>query len=150
MFRRSIVRVDHVAGTASAGAVVAGMIVGAGKRQQRIEQSSLLQPEKYWIGAQLGTEAALAELDLRLARIFFETQDSRPPASSLPPRSKTRKHVAGLRNLPTLQRIEIRAEPFLADLLGRRRWKRHQSPRRAIGPVALAESRRLQWERPLL
>ncbi len=72
MFRRTIVGVDHVAGAASAGAVVAGLIVGAGKRQQRIEQASLLQSQKDRIGAQFGAEAALAQFDLRLARLFFE------------------------------------------------------------------------------
>ena len=72
MFGRTVVGVDHVAGAASAGAVVAGLIVGAGKREQRIEQASLLQSEKDRIGAQLGAEAALAQFDLRLARVFFE------------------------------------------------------------------------------
>jgi len=47
----AVVRVNHVAGRASAAAIVARMIVRAGKRQDGVEQSGFLQAEKNRIGA---------------------------------------------------------------------------------------------------
>ncbi len=145
MFRRTIVGVDHVAGAAAAGPVVAGLIVGAGERQQRIEQAGLLQSEKNRIGAQFGAEAALAQFDLRLARLFFEAwipYFRLFPAASF----EHAQDVAGLRNLPALQRIEIRQHSFLADLFRRGRREGEQSLRFAVGAVAFAEAWGLQRE----
>ena len=84
----------HVAGRAAAAAIVAGLIVGAGKRQQRIEQARLLQAEEHGIGAQLRAEAAIAQF-----------ASGRPGSSSRaglpispfrrPPRSNTRSTLPG-------------------------------------------------------
>ena len=143
VLRRAVVGVDHVAGAAAAGAVVAGLIVGAGKRQQRIEQARLLQSQKDRIGAQLGAEAALAQFDLRLARLFFEAWI--PDFWLLPAASfEDAQDVAGLRNFPALQRIEIRQHSFLADLFRRGRRKGEQSLRFAVGAVAFAKAWGLQ------
>jgi hypothetical protein len=71
MLLRSIVRVHYVTAAATAGAIVARLIIRPRKRKQWIKQSSLLQSEKYRIGPQLGSESALAKLDFRLSRIFL-------------------------------------------------------------------------------
>ena len=68
----AIVGVNHVAGRAAAGAIVAGMIVRAGKRHHRIEEAGLLQAEEDGIGAKLGAEATVAELVVGLAGIFIQ------------------------------------------------------------------------------
>ncbi|OLE86614.1 MAG: hypothetical protein AUG07_02415 [Acidobacteria bacterium 13_1_20CM_2_60_10] len=47
------------------------MIVGARKRQDRVEQASFLQSEKNGICTQSGPKPAVAQLVVRLARIFF-------------------------------------------------------------------------------
>src|SRR5208337_5333632 len=59
---RAVVGIDDVAGRAAAGAIVAGMIVGPGQRQQRIHEARLLKSQEHGIGAVDGAEAAVAEL----------------------------------------------------------------------------------------
>ena len=49
--RFAIIGVGYVAGRASAGPVIAGMIVSAGHRKQRIEQARLLQTQEDQISA---------------------------------------------------------------------------------------------------
>ena len=117
VFRRTVVGIDHVAGAAPAGAVVAGLIVGAGERQQRIEQARLLQSQKNRIGAQFGAEAALAQLDLRLARLFFEAGI---PYLWLfpPPRSKTRKTLPGCEISQRCSGSRYGSTPFLLTSSG--------------------------------
>ena len=44
--RRAVVGVDDVAGRAAAGAVVAGMVVGAEEVQRRVEQPRLVQADE--------------------------------------------------------------------------------------------------------
>ena len=56
-----------------------------------------------------GAEAALAEFDLWLARVFFEAgvADLRLLTAAA---FEDAQHVAGLRNFPALQRIEKRQD----------------------------------------
>src|SRR3989475_2828314 len=67
----AVVGIDHVTRGAPTGAIVAGMIVGARKRQDRVEQASFLQSEKNGICTQSVPKPAVAQLVVRLARIFF-------------------------------------------------------------------------------
>ena len=69
--RIAIVGVDDVAGGAAAGTVIARMIVGAWQGKDRIEQAGFLEAEENRVGAQFGAEAAIAELVVGLAGIFF-------------------------------------------------------------------------------
>ena len=94
MLRRTIVRVNHVAGGAAAAAIISGFIVRAGQRKQRIEQSRFLQAEKNGIRAQQSAEAALAELVVRAAGFFFAIGLPISPFFS-PPRSNTRRMFPG-------------------------------------------------------
>src|ERR1700691_3404822 len=57
MLRRSVVGIDDMAGAASAGTVVAGLIVGAGERKQRVEQARFLKAKKNRVGGKFCPEA---------------------------------------------------------------------------------------------
>ena len=83
------------------------MIVGAGQRQDRIQQARLLQSEKHRIGSQLGAEAAIAQLHVGTARIFVRIGNADlGPLSPAP--LEHAQNIAGLRNFPAAQRIEMR------------------------------------------
>jgi len=66
----SIVRVDHVAGRAAAGAIVAGVVVGTQKVQCRVEQSGLRQADEHGIGAVLRPKSSSAQPGAGLAGIL--------------------------------------------------------------------------------
>src|SRR6266850_1591436 len=121
MGRIAIIRVDHVARGAAARAIVAGMIVRAGERKNRIEQSRLLQAKKYGIRAQFGSKTSFAELIVGLAGLFFAIRiaDLRflAPASFEDP-----QHIAGLRSFPAQEWIELGKDSFGASFF--RRWLR--------------------------
>src|SRR6266704_3321503 len=68
--RIAIVGVNHMTRRAAAPAIIAGMIVRARKREDRIEQSSLLQAKKNGIRAKFRAKAAVAEFVVGLAGIF--------------------------------------------------------------------------------
>ena len=57
MGRRAVVRVDHVTGRATAGAIIARMIVRSQETEQGIVQTHLLQVQKNRINAVEGAEA---------------------------------------------------------------------------------------------
>src|SRR6266436_6851544 len=50
---------------AATGAIVAGVIIRAGKRHDRVEQARFLETEKNGIGPKLGAETAFAEFVVR-------------------------------------------------------------------------------------
>ena len=56
----AVIRVNHVTRRTSAGAIIAGMIVGTRQRHHGIDEARFLQAEKNRIGAKLGAEAAVA------------------------------------------------------------------------------------------
>ena len=117
MFRRTVIRVDDVARRAAAGAIIAGLIVRARQRKQRIEQARFLQAEKNGIGAKLRAESARAEFVVGLARIVGRATGS--PTSPFGPAAafEHAQDVAGLRNLPALERRDFRqACPLSASL----------------------------------
>src|SRR5882724_2002150 len=102
MRRVEIIRVYHMAGRAAARAIVPGMIVRAGQRENRIQQARLLQSKKYRIGAQLRPEPALAQLVVWLSWIFF---GARIPEFRFfhAAAFKHAQYVARLRNFPAVQ-----------------------------------------------
>src|SRR5690349_14585573 len=59
--RRAIIGVDDVAGGAATRAIVAGMIVGAGERKDRVKQARFLKAEENGVGAKLSTKTAVAQ-----------------------------------------------------------------------------------------
>src|SRR5580700_8250991 len=99
MIFRAIIGVDHVAGAAAAGAVIAGLVVRAGKREQRIEQAGLLKSQEDRVCAKLRSESPFAQLDLGLARIVVQVRIS--DFQSLSPATlKYAENIPWLRNLP--------------------------------------------------
>ena len=95
MFRRAIVGVDHVARRASAGAIIAGLVVRAREREQRIEQPRFLQAEKHRIGAQL--RCRIRARPVCRPGCPASSARSGSPISPFfpPPRSKTRNTLPG-------------------------------------------------------
>ena len=140
MFARSVIGIDHVAARAAARAIIAGLIVGAGKPRQRIQQARLLQAQKNRIGAKLCAETAAAELDVRPAGIFLPLRIADlafRPAAAL----EDAQYVAGLRNLPALERRHFRQDAVHARLIRRGRRYGVHGLWRAIAGVAFAEAR---------
>src|SRR5712664_1873169 len=133
MGRITIIRVDHVARGAAATSIVAGMIVRAGERKNRIEQSRFLQAKKYGIRTQLGSKTSFAELIIGLARFFFAIRIANlrflAPASFKYP-----QHTAGLRSFPAQEWIELGKDSFGASFF--RRWLRRSLDRLRL-PVTI-------------
>ena len=140
MRRRAIVRINDVAGRAAAGAIIAGLIVGARQGKQRIEQARFLQAEKNRIGAQLRAESARAEFVVGLAGIVgaHGLADFAFRAAAA---FEHAQHVAGLRNFPAFERRDFRQHAFRSRFFGGRRRNRSNGLRRAVARVAFAESR---------
>jgi hypothetical protein len=140
MLLGAVIGIDHMTGAAAAGAVVARLIVGARKREQRIQQAGLLQSEECGIGTQLRSKAARAQFDIGTARLFVEKRNSglgfRSAAAF-----KHAQNVSRLRHLPALQRLKIRQHAFLFGLVRRGRRIGLQSLRSSVAAVALAEVR---------
>src|ERR1700730_4510310 len=99
MRRIVVVRVDHMASRAAAGTVVAGMIVGARKRKDGIEQAGLLQAEENGVGAKLGSKPTVAQLIVGLAWRFL-AEGIADLALFLATSFEDPEHVAGLRSFP--------------------------------------------------
>ena len=118
--RRTVVGVDDVAGRAAAVAIVAGMIVGAGHREDGIEQARLLEAKKNRIGPQLGSETPVAQLHVGTPGIFFGVGNADLGALSPSPLEHA-QNIAGLRNFPARQRIQVREHAFGARQILRRR-----------------------------
>src|SRR5712691_11060263 len=116
------------------------MIVRAGERKNRIEQSRFLQAKKYRIRAQLGSKTSFAELVIGLARLFFAIRiaDLRflAPASLEDP-----QHIAGLRGFPTQKWIELRKDSFGARFFRCRLRRSLDRLRLAVAIVAFPKSR---------
>ena len=113
--RRAVVGVDDVAGGAAAGAIVAGVIVGAEEVERRIEQARFLQADEDGIGAVLGAEAAVAQAGARLAGIFQRSGNADLGAEAAAALEDA-QDVARLADLEARQRIEERHDALRAHL----------------------------------
>ncbi len=141
MFDGTVVCIHDVARRASAGAIVARLIVRARQGKQRIEQASFLQPEKYRIGAEECAESARAELVVGFACVGCIARGLADFAFRAAAAFEHAQDVAGLRNFPTLQRRDLRQHALCSRLLDGRLWDRSNRLRRAVARVAFAESR---------
>ena len=125
-----VVGVDHVAGRAAGGAVVAGVIVGAEHVERRVEQARLLQAQEDGVGAQQRSEPADGELVVGAAlldRRRVRVADLGHRASAA---LEHAQDVAGLRDLPPSAAARAtRRTRLRPDLLvGRRRERAAPSP----------------------
>ncbi len=105
MFRRTVVRIDDMAARAAAAAIVARLIVRAGKREERIEQPRLLKAEKNRISTEPGAKAAVAQLHVGPARLLVLRRIANLaflPAAAL----EYSQYVAGLRDFPSRKRVQ--------------------------------------------
>src|ERR1700687_2678525 len=116
------------------------MIVRAGQRKNRIEQTRFLQPKKYRIRTQRGSKTSFAELVIGPARFFFAIRIAN--LRFLAPSSlENPQHIAGLRSFPAQKWIELGKDSLGARLF--RRWLRRSLDRLrlSITIIAFAESR---------
>ena len=117
MRRVVVVGVDDVAGGAAAGAIVAGVIVGAGEGHDGIEEAGFLQAEEDGVGAELGAEAALGELIVGLAGLF-DARGITEFALFVAAAFEDAQYVAGLGDFPAFERIELREDSVFARFFG--------------------------------
>src|SRR5207302_3060911 len=99
----------------STGAIIAGMIVRAGQRHHRVNETRLLQTKKDGIGAQLGAKATIAQLGVRLARLLVARWIPKF-GFFLATAFEYAKYIAGLRNFPAIEWREFRQNAFRARL----------------------------------
>src|SRR3977135_1533677 len=102
------------------------MIVRAGERKNRIQQSRFLQAKKYGIRAKLGSKTSLAELVIGLARFFFAIRIAHLGFSA-PASLEDPQHIAGLRSFPAQEWIELGKDSFGASFF--RHWLRRSLDR---------------------
>ena len=133
----AVVGVNDVARRAAATAVVAGVVVGAEEVQRRVEQSRLVQTHQHRVGAVARTEAAETQAGPR-ASGFFEALGDADFRGEAAARLEDPQHVARLRRLEARQRLEVRHDALLVDLLLRRRRVGLQPQRCPPRPVSLA------------
>ena len=138
--RIAVIGVDEMTGATAAGAIVAGMIVGARKRHDRVEQACFLEAEKNRVGAQPGAQTAVTELVVRLARVFFTIGIADLGFLSTPAFEHT-KDIAGLGRFPAEERIEFGYHAFGADFFGCGPGKGFDRLRFAATIVAFTEAR---------
>src|SRR5262249_33677152 len=99
MDARAIIGIDHVAGSAAARAIVAGMVVRAEEIQRRVQQAGLLQTDEHGIGAVLRAKAAVAEARENRPAVFVLPVRVADIGSKLAAALKDTKNVAGLGHL---------------------------------------------------
>src|SRR3977135_1357050 len=116
------------------------MIVRAGERKNRIQQSRFLQAKKYGIRAQPGSKTSFAELVIGLARFLFAIRI--PNLRFLAPASlEDPQHIAGLRSFPAQEWIELGKDSFGASFFRRGLRKGLDRLRLPVTIVAFAEPR---------
>ena len=99
----AIIPIHDMAGTATAGAVIAGMIVRTEQAQGRVEQTGFLKSDENRIGAQVGAKSAYGEFDIRSTGIFLSIGQA-GNRSATATAFKDAKDVAGLRDFPSRER----------------------------------------------
>ena len=111
----AIIGVDYVASRASTGAIIAGMIVRAGQRHHRVNETRLLQTKKNGIGTQLGAQAAIAQLGIRFSGLLAARWIPKF-GFFLATAFEYAKYIARLRSFPAIEWCEFRQNAFPARL----------------------------------
>ena len=104
---RAIVRVDDMAAGAAAGAVVAGMVIGAEEVQRGVEQPRLGEADHDGVGAVFGAKAAVAQSRTWPA-VLLESFGVTHLGSKTAAAFEDSQDVAGLRPFKPWQWIEGR------------------------------------------
>ena len=119
--RRTIVRINDVAGRATARAIIARMIVRSQKSEQRIVQPRFLQTEENRIGAIERAESALGQAARRFAGRFVDVLECPSCNCFSPPFSKMRRMFPGLLRLKRGSGSRNGRMPCSSRVLGRDR-----------------------------
>ena len=140
VYRVAVIGIDDMTRGAATGAIVAGVIVRAGKRHDRVEQARFLETEKNGIGPKLGAETAFAEFVVRFPGIFFAIGIADLGLLAAAP-FENAQHVSGLGSFPAEERIELGNYALGANFFGRGPGRSLNRLRLAATIVALAEAR---------
>src|ERR1700690_651952 len=116
--RITIVRVNHVAGSAAGRTIIAGLIIRAKERQQRVDKASPLQSLEHGIGPRQRAKPPIAE----------------PVLAAL----KNAQSVSGLRELVLRQRPDPRQDAFESSFFRRGSGTGEQFSRHALGIIRLS------------
>jgi len=136
--RRAVVRVHHVAGAAAARAVIAGVVVRAEEREQRIEETRLLRAEDHRVDAVERPRAAERQAHVgtsRLCRRVGKTGLGPAPATGL----EGAEGVARGADLEAREGEEHRQDALAPSQLRGGRRRRAQHLRAAVRAVALPD-----------
>ena len=145
----AVVGVDHMAAGAAAGAVVAGMVVGAEEVERRIEEPRLREAHEHRIGAVLRSQAPRSQPGPRPPRLL-EALGVAGVGPEAPAALEDPQDVPRLHPLEPRQGIEIADHPLEVELLGRR-WRHVLQPLAdAIHAVALAVGGVLHGDRAVV
>ncbi len=112
----AVVGINDMAGGAAAGAIVAGVVVGAEEIERRVEQPRSLQADKDRVGAVLacrGRGARAGRVAGPIPRVSRDADFRIEAAAAL----EDAQDVAGLGDLEAGQRIEERNDALLGDLI---------------------------------
>ena len=145
----AIVGVNDVARRASAGAIIAGMIVRAGQRHHRVNETRLLQTKKDGIGTQLGAKAAIAQLGVRFAGLLVARWIPKF-GFFLATAFEYAKYIAGLRSFPAIERCEFPQNAFRALFFRGWRRKRLDGLWPAFAVVTFAKTGIFCWDRAIV
>ena len=136
--RRAVVGVDDVAAGTAAGAVVAGMVVGAEEVERGIEEPCLCEADEDGVGAVFGAEAAVAQPRAWPA-VLLEPFGVAHLGSKATATFEDPQDVAGLRPFESGQRIEGSDHGLVVHFVFGRHWHRLQPLADAVHAVAFAE-----------
>ena len=142
---RTIVRIDHMAGRATAGAIVARVIVRAEKSEERIMQPRFLQAEENRVGPVQRAETALGQAPERFAGRLFRRRQAQLQLlfTAL---LKDAQGISGIAQIETRERIEKRQDAVQHRVGWCDGCVVCDAELHAIGAVGLAEAIVLQIE----
>ena len=115
------------------------MIICSRQGKDRIYESRFLQAKKDGIGAQFGSESAVAQFIVRFSRSFVP-RGIADFSFFFAATFKDAQHVARLGDFPAIQGIELGNHAFCPRLLERWGGNRLQTLRLAVAAIALSKS----------
>ena len=137
--RRTVIRVNDVAGRATAAAIIAGMIIRTHEAEHRIVQARLLQVQENGVNAVQRAESALGQTAKRPSRRFGCRRDAELKLL-FPAAFEDAEDVAWLRDWKLRERFEKGEHAVRSRFLRRRNVGIEKFERLAVHTVSLAEA----------
>src|SRR6266700_1674410 len=125
------------------------MIVRAGQRHHRVNETRLLQTKKNGIGTQLGAQAAIAQLGIRFSGLLAARWIPKF-GFFLATAFEYAKYIAGLRSFPAIERCEFPQNAFRALFFRGWRRKRLDGLWPAFAVVTFAKTGIFFWDRAVV